>query len=149
MFFRGRSLRNPDLKGRLMLPSEFRDIIQGSNTDGTLVLTTYDNCVVGFPMPEWEEFEAKITSIKNPARNVRDFRRLVLGGAEVLVFDGQGRIRLSKEQMQYAGIEKEAIIVGLGPRFEIWAPDRLEPVITQNFDDVAESISEAGIDFGF
>ena len=117
--------------------------------EGKVVLTTYDRCIVGFPMPDWQEFEDKMYRIKNPARNVRDFRRLVIGGAEVMGLDGQGRIRLSKEHMQYAGIEREAMLVGQGPRFEIWSQERLTPVLDQDFDDVARSIAESGIDFGF
>lgn len=149
MFFRGRTQRTPDPKGRLMLPPEYREIIKEHSEDNKVVLTTYDGCVVGFPMPEWEDFEKKLTSIKNPVRAVRDFRRLVLGGAEVMTLDAQGRIRLSKEHMLYAGIEKEAILVGQGPRFEVWDPERLMPVIEQNFDHVAEAMGDAGVDFGF
>ena len=149
MFFRGRSQRTPDPKGRLMLPTDFRDIIRSHDEDGKVVLTTYDGCIVGFPLPEWEEFEQKIIRLRNPVRTVRDFRRLVLGGAEVMTLDAQGRVRLSKEHMQYAGIEKEVFIVGQGPRFEIWSPQKLEPVLEQNFDQVAEAIGDAGVDFGF
>lgn len=149
MYFRGRSFRNPDSKGRLMLPPEFRGILSSRSEQGRVVLTTYDGCVVGFPLPDWEEFEATMNRIKNPPRNVRDFRRLVLGGAEEMALDAQGRVRLSREQMQYAGIEREAVLVGQGTRFEIWAPQRLAPILDQNFDDVAQAIAETGIDFGF
>lgn len=149
MYFRGRSLRNTDPKGRLMLPPEFREILLSRGGGGGVVLTTYDGCVVGFPLPDWEEFEEKINHIKNPARNVRDFRRLVIGGAEAMEVDAQGRVRLSREHMQYAGIEREAMLVGQGPRFEVWSPERLAPVLARNFDDVAGAIAESGIDFGF
>lgn len=149
MYFRGRSFRNPDSKGRLMLPPEFRGILSSRSEQGRVVLTTYDGCIVGFPLPDWEEFEETMNRIKNPPRNVRDFRRLVLGGAEEMALDAQGRVRLSREQMQYAGIEREVVLVGQGTRFEIWAPQRLAPILDQNFDDVAQAIAETGIDFGF
>ena len=149
MYFRGRSLRSTDPKGRLMLPPDFRDTLLARSSEGKVVLTTYDGCVVGFPLPDWEEFEDKINRMVNPSRAVRDFRRLVVGGAESVVVDPQGRVRLSREHMQYAGIEREATLMGQGRRFEIWAPDRLAPVLSQNFDDVAASLADTGVDFGF
>ena len=149
MYFRGRIARSLDPKGRLMLPPDFRDTLLARSSEGKVVLTTYDGCVVGFPLPDWEEFEDKINRMVNPSRAVRDFRRLVVGGAESLAVDPQGRVRLSREHMQYAGIEREATLMGQGRRFEIWAPDRLEPVLSQNFDDVAASLADTGVDFGF
>ncbi len=149
MRFRGRTSRTLDPKGRLTLPPDFREILLSRSEDGRLALTTLDGCIVGFPWPDWEEFEEAINSIKNPARDVRDFRRLVIGGAEIMTADAQGRVRLSREQLSYAGIEKEAVLVGQGPRFEIWDASRLAPVLAKNFDDVANSMKESGLDFVF
>ena len=149
MYFRGRFLRSPDLKGRLALPPEFRETLLSRSSEGRVVLTTYDNCVVGFPLPDWEEFEHKMNHITNAPPIVRDFRRLALGGAEAMAVDGQGRVRLSREHMAYAGINGEATILGQGLRFEIWSPQRLAPVLEQNFADVAQAIAETGIDFVF
>ena len=149
MYFRGRTTRTLDPKGRLMLSPEFRGALALRSSEGRVVLTTYDGCVVGFPFPDWEEFEEKMNRVKNPARSVRDFRRLVLGGAEEMLVDSQGRVRLSREHMAYAGIEREVMLVGQGARFEIWSPQRLLPVLEQNFDDVAEALADSGIDFGF
>lgn len=149
MYFRGRNLRSTDPKGRLMLPPDFRDTLLTRSSEGKVVLTTYDGCVVGFPLPDWEEFEDKINRMANPARSVRDFRRLVVGGAESLIIDAQGRVRLSREHMQYAGIERDVILMGQGRRFEIWSPERLAPVLAQDFDDVAGQLADTGVDFGF
>ncbi len=149
MYFRGRSQRSLDPKGRLMLPPEFRAVVASRCPDTKVVLTTYDGCVVGFPWPEWEEFEHKINRIVNPTRAVRDFRRLVLGGAEESPLDSQGRVRLSREHKQYAGIDHDVILMGQGARFEVWAPAQLEPILAQSFDDVARDIADSGIDFGF
>ena len=150
MYFRGRIQRSLDPKGRLMLPPEFRKILGSRSDESRMVLTTYDGCVVGFPYPDWEEFETKVNSIRNAPLNVRNFRRLVLGGAEELVLDGQGRVRLSREHMEYAGIDgNEVILMGQGPRFEVWSPQRLNPMLEQNFEDVATALNDAGIDFVF
>jgi MraZ protein len=149
MYFRGRFLRSPDLKGRLALPPEFREILLSRSSEGRVVLTTYDGCVVGFPLPDWEEFEHKVNRITNAPPIVRDFRRLALGGAEAMAVDSQGRVRLSREHMAYAGINGEATILGQGPRFEIWSPERLAPVFEQDFSGVAQAIAETGIDFVF
>lgn len=148
MLFRGRTSRSIDAKGRLMLPPEFRDILLSRSEPGSLVLTTYDGCIVGFPLPDWMEFEKKINSIKNPPRKLRDFRRLVVGGAEEMTTDAQGRIRLSKDHMSYAGISGDAILMGQGSRFELWQPAKLDSVISGDFDDVADVVQE-GFDFSF
>lgn len=149
MFFRGRIARSADPKGRLMLPPEFREVLAARGSDGKVVLTTYDDCVVAFPWPEWEDFEQKLCRIENAPRKVRDFRRKVLGGADVLELDAHGRIRLRRDHLDSAGIEGEAVLVGQGPRFEIWSPERLARVLDQDFEDVAQAIAATGIDFVF
>ena len=149
MYFRGRSTRALDPKGRLMLPPEFREILLSRSQEGRLVLTSLEDCVYGFPWPDWQDFEDKINRMKTPDRALRDFRRLVLGGAEVMTADGQGRIRLSRELLQYAGLDREVVVVGQGAHFELWNADRLAPVLTRNFDDVAQSMINSGIDFVF
>ncbi len=149
MYFRGRMSRSLDPKGRLMLPPEFREILLARSPQGRVVFTTYDGCVVGFPLPDWEDFEAKMNSIKVAPLNVRNFRRVVLGGAEEILPDAQGRVRLSREHAEYAGIDRDIIIMGQGPRFEIWSPKRLAPILEQSFDDVAQALAETGIDFVF
>ena len=82
MLFRGQSYRSLDAKGRLMLPPEFRDALTAASADGTFVLTTYDGCLVGYPAPLWNELEERFGRLRNSSRKIRDFRRLVLGGAE-------------------------------------------------------------------
>jgi MraZ protein len=149
LYFRGRILRTLDPKGRLMLPPEFRDILAARSAEGKAILTTYDGCVVAFPYPDWENFEDQINRIKNPLRPVRDFRRQVLGGAEETAPDPQGRIRLSRAHLEYAAIDRDAVIVGQGPRFEVWSPARLGPILEQAVDDVAQALAETGLDFEF
>ncbi len=147
MLFRGSIARAVDVKGRLMLPPEFREILGSRSESGSFVLTTYDNCLVGYPMPDWDEFEAKLALLRTTSRKVRDFKRLVLGGAEEMAADGHGRVLLSKAHLAYAGIRREAVLVGQGRKFELWDKERFAAVIGQNFDDLADELAESGIDF--
>ncbi len=64
-----------------MLPPDFRDILVSRAEGGKLVLTSFDDCVMGYPLPDWEDFERKFSNLKNPSRKMRDFRRLVIGSA--------------------------------------------------------------------
>lgn len=110
------------------------------------MLTTYDGCLVAYPRPDWDAFEEQLNKLKSTSRLVRDFKRLVLGGAEELSCDNQGRIRLCRSHIEYAGINKDIILVGQGSKFEIWDQKRFADVIEQNFDTLAEELSESGVD---
>ena len=129
-----------------MLPPEFRDVLVARSDAGGCMLTTYDGCLVAYPQPDWDSFEEQLNRLKSSSRLVRDFKRLVLGGAEEHVCDNQGRIRLSKSHLDYAGIGKDIVLVGQGSKFEIWDQTRFSEVTSQNFDGLAEELSESGID---
>ena len=70
-------------------------------------------------------------------------------GAEDQSFDAQGRIRLSRAHVEYAGLEHDAVVVGQGDKFEIWDQARFKALLSQDFDDVADELAESGIDFSF
>jgi MraZ protein len=143
--FRGRHPRSLDPKGRIILPPEYREALLSRSPDGSLALTTYDGCIVGFPMPDWLQYEEQLNNINVPSQRVRAFRRLVIGGMTDVTPDSQGRIRLSSEQLEYAGIDQEAKLTGIGRRFEIWAPERLRPVIDDHYEDVADALAASGV----
>jgi MraZ protein len=130
-----------------MLPPEFRDILLSRSSEGRFVLTTYDGCVVGYPLPDWEEFEENFNRLRNPSKKMRDFRRLVIGGAEEMVIDKQGRVRISPAHRGYATLGKDVVIVGQLNKFEIWDQARVETVMEQDFSDVTGELAESGIDF--
>ena len=113
---------------------------------GKFVLTTYDGCLVAFPQPDWDLFEEQLNRLKSSSRLVRDFKRLVLGGAEAHTCDNQGRIRLCKNHLDYAGISKDIVLVGQGSKFEIWDQARFAEITSQNFDGLAEELAESGVD---
>lgn len=163
MVFRGRFSRNLDPKGRLLLPPEFRDAMTSINkadaaedpvvsrdlpSPGTFILTTYDGGLVAFSWKAWTELEAKFMRIPNPSPQVRAFRRLVIGGAETHTPDSHGRILLSPDHRAYAGLDREATVLGLVDRFEIWNPATLRAsMASENLEGVTEELAASGIDF--
>jgi len=146
--FRKRFHRSLDSKGRLMLPPEYRDIIYAASSSGSLVFTTYDECIAVYTMPEWEAFEEKMEQLKNPNRAQRDFHRQLVGSAEELVLDPQGRVRISQSLMRFAGLSKDVVLVGRGSTFEIWDTQRLEGIKldVDALDRVVKELAENGID---
>ena len=147
--FRKNFDRSLDSKGRLMLPPEYRDII--SATPGTgFKLTCYDDkCIVVYPKLEWEAFAEQLEQLKNPSAALRDFRSIFVGRAEDLELDAQGRVRISQSLMRYAGLSKDAKLVGLGSKFEIWDAQRFEGFRLDDSarDSAFNELGQSGIEF--
>ncbi|MGE4296389.1 MAG: division/cell wall cluster transcriptional repressor MraZ [Desulfovibrionaceae bacterium] len=149
MHFVGSHPRTLDPKGRLMLPPAFRDVLLARSQDGEFVMTTHDGCVTAFAKPDWEEMLDSISSLPLPPRRVRDFRRLVVGGMQLVSLDKQGRVLMAQSLCDYAGLGKDVILVGQGHLFEVWSQERLDAVRNQDFDDVVEDLTKLGGKFPF
>lgn len=121
VMYRGIAGVNIDTKGRMAIPTRYRDdLIQ--NARGQLVVTidTEDRCLLLYPLPEWEKIEAKIEALPSFNRMARRIQRLLIGHACETEMDSQGRILLPLLLREYAGLDKEVMLVGQGKRFEIW-----------------------------
>ncbi len=150
--FRGHSHRSIDPKGRLMLPPEFRDIILEQSSDPRVMLTNFDGCVAGYPIPEWEQIEQSFNKLNMANRKFRDFHRFFISGAMEASFDNQGRILVPPYLRSYAGLNKEVILAGVGRKFEIWDLGRFEEQrkkMEQDFDGIMDSLAENGFELRF
>ena len=98
-------------------------------------------------MPEWEEIELKLSQVKNPPLKVRAFLRFFLGGAQEVTLDPQGRILVPPSLREYAALDKEIYLVGMGRKFEIWDKRRHdEQILSQVHEDCSEAIAATGIE---
>jgi MraZ protein len=120
--YRGLNAINLDEKGRLALPTRYRDILY-SDADNELVVTidTEEKCLLLYPLPDWENIEAKLEALPsfNPA--ARRVQRLLIGHACEVTLDNSGRILLPQVLRDYAELEKQVMLVGQGKKFEIWS----------------------------
>lgn len=119
--FRGISNLNIDSKGRIAIPTKYRDEIN-SEHDGELVVTVDhgEKCLVLYPMAKWLDTEQALMGLPNLSDAVRDMKRLIQGHASDVVMDGQGRIMLGISLREYAVLDKKLIMIGLGDKFELW-----------------------------
>ncbi len=120
--FRGSSVHNLDPKGRIIIPSRFRDVIRGGGGDA-LMITRMDKSLFAYALNEWSRIEEKILALAEKSDAMRRFRRVFIGGAFECTFDKQGRVLIPPSLRDYAKLEKEIILVGVLDHFEIWSKD--------------------------
>ena len=120
LFFRGVSQVTVDAKGRLGIPSRYRQPLAES-CDGHLIVTAdRDGCLLIYPRKRWHEVERQIHQLPSLNQDARFIQRLMLGHASECELDGQGRILLSPPLREFARLGKHALLFGQGERFELW-----------------------------
>lgn len=142
--FLGEYQHSLDTKARIIIPARFREQL-GEKFVATKGL---DNCVFLYPMNEWQAIEAKLRSLPLTRADVRSFVRFFFSGAAELEFDKQGRTVLSVNLRDYAGIDRDVVVIGVGNRIEIWAVDKWAEYTDKagsSFEAIAESLVDLGI----
>lgn len=124
--FLGRHIHHVDAKGRLAVPARFRDEL----ATGLVLTRGIDRCLSLYPMAAWSPLAERVSALPISDPDARTFRRLVFAEAVNLDLDAQGRILLPPELRSYAGIDREAVVIGVNTYLEIWSPERWETVNT-------------------
>ncbi len=118
--FRGVNNLNLDAKGRMAIPARYRDRLLES-CGGRLIFTIdVDRCLLLYPLTEWEQIEKALMSRPNMNPQVRRLQRLIVGHATDVEIDGQGRVLVPPTLREYAELQKHAVLVGQGNKFELW-----------------------------
>jgi MraZ protein len=140
--FMGEYHHSIDTKGRLIVPSKFREEL------GEMFIITrgLDQCLFGYPLSEWELIEDKLKGLPLTKKDARAFTRFFFSGATESELDKQGRINIPAPLLQYAKLEKECVILGVSNRIEIWSKQIWEDYFTQSEESFAE-IAENMIGF--
>lgn len=143
--FRGVSALSLDDKGRLAIPTKYRDAL-GSCGGGRLVATVgqNDRCLWLYPLPEWEEIERKLVALPSMDKASQRLKRILMGHATDTDLDGNGRILLSAPLRDFAKLKKHAVLIGQGNKFEIWNESlwnqRCEEWLSEEFDGSGDSV---------
>ena len=122
--FRGATSITLDSKGRIAIPTKYRERLI-ERAEGQIVATVdFDHCLLLYPLPAWEELERKLMRLPSLNRQVRRLQRLMVGYASELEMDGQGRVLLPKELREFAMLDRHAMLIGQGSKFELWDQER-------------------------
>ncbi|MHB8255772.1 MAG: division/cell wall cluster transcriptional repressor MraZ [Acidiferrobacterales bacterium] len=117
---RGLNELNLDSKGRLAIPTRYRDTLD-RHCEGRMVVTVdRDRCLLLYPLPDWEEIERKLVKLPSYNEPARRLQRLLIGHATECELDGSGRILLPPPLREFASLEKTVVMIGQGNKFEIW-----------------------------
>ena len=143
--FKGIHNINLDTKGRLTIPTKYRNTIS-DQSGGNMVVTIdpEEKCLLLYPVTIWSEIEKKINALPNINKNARRIQRLLMGHAEDLELDKNGRILLSKPLRTVTEITKKIMLIGQGEKFEIWSEDtwnnRVNTWRSEETDESEESV---------
>ena len=133
---------NLDAKGRISMPAKLK-----KDMGETFVLTKgLDGCLFAFSENEWVNFESKLKTLPLSDKNARNFVRFFLSGATECEIDKQGRFLIPSNLREVANLEKEAIIIGVGTRLEIWNKSTWNNKEKEiSVDEIVENMTLLGI----
>jgi|TARA_B100000470_G_scaffold131940_1_gene102132 MraZ protein len=145
--FTGEFSYTVDAKGRVNIPSKFRKVLSVDNEDTFVITRGMDPCVWVYPIVIWQNIENDLKNLSSLSAINRTFVRNTVRYATPLTYDGQGRIQLTTNLINYADLDKKTLIIGMVNKIEIWNPDRLKEIDKKNmkidstaYDDLAEKI---------
>lgn len=145
--FRSRSEHTLDPKGRLNIPTRFREVLREMYTE-SLIVTNWNKSLKAFPVEEWEKLEEKLLNEGRTKQGLGDFVRYVISGVTECQLDKQGRILLPGSLRNEFKIEKDIILNGMLDHFEIWDKnDWMEETgrTRKNFHNFEPDLSSMGI----
>lgn len=142
--FLGEYQHSLDSKGRIIVPSKFREELGAS----FIATKGLDNCLFLYPLDEWKTIEERLRALPFTRADVRSFARFFFSGASELEIDKQGRVLLPANLREYAMIEKELVVIGVGSRVEIWANEKwaqYNQTAELSYEVIAENLVGMGL----
>jgi MraZ protein len=118
--FRGANKLTLDAKGRMVMPTRYRERLQ-ELCGGKLVITVdKEQCLLIYPLPDWEEIERKLMRLPSLNAQARRLQRLMVGHATDTDLDAHGRLLLPPNLREFSLLKRDAMLIGQGMRFELW-----------------------------
>ncbi len=145
--FHGRANLNLDSKGRLAIPARYHQDL-ASACERRLVVSAFSReCLQIYPWPVWDALNAKLLSRTNVNPEIRKLQRQLIGHAQDVEMDASGRILISPELRSHAGLDKSVALIGMGSKFELWDPARLDEEIGDpvDFGSIGDELGDVSL----
>lgn len=137
--FMGEYHHTIDEKGRLIIPSKFREELG----EKFIITRGIENCLFVYSLDSWKNITNKLESLPFTKKDARQFVRFFLSGATTAEFDKQGRVNITSPLISYANLQKDCVIIGTGDRLEIWSENDWNAFFNSaasNMSDIAENL---------
>jgi MraZ protein len=118
--FRGAAKVTLDDKGRMVMPTRYRERVAERSQGQVVVTVDRDACLLIYPLVDWEQIERKLMDLPSLHAQSRRLQRLMVGHATELTLDSHGRLLLTPELREFAGLDRRAMLIGQGNRCELW-----------------------------
>ncbi len=141
--FMGEYNHTVDEKGRLIIPSKFREELGNE----FVVTKGLDGCLFVYDKKEWQILEEKLRALPLTNKDARAFARYMLAGAAMVELDKQGRILIPAVLRSFASLDKDVVLIGVASRVEIWNKEKWENASfdESDMDEIAEKMADLGI----
>lgn len=135
--FRGSSAITLDSKHRITIPTKYRsELVADCDRKMVCTVDTQYSCLLLYPLPEWEEIELKLCQLSSMNRQERLFQQMILGNASDCEMDKNGRLLINGPLRQYAGLDKNVMLVGQLNKFEIWNESAWQTQMQQGISQI-------------
>ncbi len=124
LVFRGATKVTLDAKGRMVIPTRYRERLAERGESRLVVTIDRDRCLLIYPLPDWEEIERKLLRLPSLNDHTRRLMGLMVGHATDVELDGHGRLLLPPTLREFAHLDRNAMLIGQGNRFELWDEQR-------------------------
>ena len=121
--FLGSEICMLDAKGRITVPARMRKNLAPEANDQFVIVRSFDPAVNLYPSDEWDKFDAKLTALSDGDPEVREFVRGIYANAHEATLDSQGRLNVPDHLLEWAGLKKESLLVGMKDHLELWHPE--------------------------
>jgi MraZ protein len=145
--FSGRYNHSIDDKGRIKIPQKIKDSLVSVYDNTAVVITNLDKCLVAYPLEEWRKLEEKALKLPSMQKDVIEFLRYFFSGAEEVELDKMDRIHIPQSLKISGNLNKDAVLVGIINRFEIWDRNLWDANFEgakSNFESIAATMSQIG-----
>jgi len=143
LVFLGEYRHTLDDKGRITVPSRFRNVLR----DGLVVTKGFENCLFVFTKKGWQEFASQIQKLRTLKKDARTLSRFIFGGASEDDIDKQGRVMIPNSLRSWAQIKKDVVIIGVSNRLEVWSEanwNKVESEAASSYSQIAEELADLG-----
>ena len=141
--FYGEYKHTLDRKGRLILPSQFREVAKHHGIERFFVTRGLDKCIFMFSDEEWKAQEQKFKNLPFTKQESRSFNRMFFSGAVETLVDSQGRFLIPQYLKDFASINRETVLIGVSNRIEIWNQESWKEFYnnsSNSFEQIAENM---------